>query len=244
MPSEIRPFVAAINQLLSKVERSVATQRRFVADAAHELRSPLTALSLQAERLAGAEMSAEARTRPATLRKGIDRNRVLLSQLSTLARVQEPGYHQTAPVSIQQVFRQVLEDLMPLAEAKAIDLGVVNEQDYAVMATRAELHILVKNLVDNAIHHTPPGGRVDLSVQKVHNTTVLDVVDTGPGIPEPERERVLEPFYRILGQDEQGSGLGLPIVKTIAVRLNATAQLSFADDRAQTGLRVRVIFFN
>ena len=244
VPSEIRPFVAAINQMFSKVELSVAAQRRFVADAAHELRSPLTALSLQAERLAGAEMSTDAHTRLATLRKGIDRNRLLISQLLTLARVQEPGHHQSAPVSVQQIFRQVLEDLMPLAEAKAIDVGVLSEQDYTVMATQTELHTLVKNLVDNAIRHTPAGGRVDLSIQKAQDLTVIGVADTGPGIPEPERDRVFEPFYRILGPDEQGSGLGLSIVKTIALRLHATIQLSFTDDRTQTGLHVRVMFLN
>ena len=114
-------------------------------------------------------MSTVARTRLATLRKGIDLNRVLLSQLLTLARVQKPDHHQSAAVFIQQVFRQVLQDLMPQAKATAIDLGVFNEYDYAVMATQAELHIFVKNLADNAIHHTPPSGRVDLSVQEVHS---------------------------------------------------------------------------
>jgi two-component system OmpR family sensor kinase len=242
VPSEILPFVTAINQLLSRVEQSIAAQRRFVADAAHELRSPLTALSLQAERLACADMSPEARGRLATLRKGIHRNRTLLNQLLTLAKVQEPAREDLAPVSIQQVFRHVLEDLMPLAEAKAIDLGVVTQQDAKVMATEADLHTLVKNLVDNAIRHTPQGGRIDLSVQRLNEFTVLEVTDTGPGIPEHERDRVFEAFYRILGHDELGSGLGLSIVKTIATRINATVQLRFADEGAQTGLLVRVIF--
>ena len=162
VPSEIRPFVIAINQLLSRVGQSVAAQRRFVADAAHELRSPLTALSLQAERLADAEMSPEAQARLATLRQGILRNRCLLEQLLTLARIQEPSPEKSVPVSVQKVYRQVLEDLMPLAEVKNIDLGVVGGQDASVMATEVELYTLVKNLVDNAIRHTPHGGRVDL----------------------------------------------------------------------------------
>lgn len=242
IPSEIRPFVTAINQMLSKVERTLSAQRRFVADAAHELRSPLTALSLQAERLADADMSTEATARLATLRKGIDRNRSLLNQLLTLARVQEAAPQNAAPVSIHSVYREVLEDLLPLAETKAIDLGVVSEQDYSVMATQAELHTLVKNLVDNAIRYTPPGGRVDLSIHKTGSATVLEITDTGPGIPEPERLRVFEAFYRSLGQDAQGSGLGLSIVKSIADKLSATLQLSYGDEAAQTGLRVWVTF--
>ena len=242
VPTEIRPFVVAINQLLLRVDKSVAAQRRFVADAAHELRSPLTALSLQAERLAETELPAEATRRLATLRKGIERNRSLLNQLLTLARVQEPAQQSAGPVSIQSVFREVLEDLMPLAEAKSIDLGVVSPHDYSVMATPAELQTLVKNLVDNAIRHTPCGGRVDLSVDAVGSATVLEVTDTGSGIAESERQRVFEAFYRGLGQDDQGSGLGLSIVKTIADRLGATIQLSFTDEAQQTGLRVRVSF--
>ena len=242
VPTEIRPFVVAINQLLLRVDKSVAAQRRFVADAAHELRSPLTALSLQAERLAETELPAEATRRLATLRKGIERNRSLLNQLLTLARVQEPAQQSAGPVSIQSVYREVLEDLMPLAEAKSIDLGVVSPHDYSVMATPAELQTLVKNLVDNAIRHTPCGGRVDLSVDAVGSATVLEVTDTGSGIAESERQRVFEAFYRGLGQDDQGSGLGLSIVKTIADRLGAKVQLSFTDEAQQTGLRVRVSF--
>ena len=242
MPTEIRPFVVAINQLLSRVGQSVATQRRFIADAAHELRSPLTALSLQAERLADAEMSSEAKARLATLRQGILRNRSLLEQLLTLARVQEPSNEKSLPVSVKKVFHQVLEDLMPLAEVKNIDLGVLSECDANVMATEVELYTMVKNLVENAIRHTPDSGRVDLLVQQLGDTTILKVTDTGPGIPEHERARVFEAFYRILGQDELGSGLGLSIVKTIATRINATVQLSYADEAAKLGLQVQVIF--
>ena len=242
MPSEIRPFVVAINQLLWRVGQSVAAQRRFVADAAHELRSPLTALSLQAERLADAEMSPEAQTRLAALRRGILRNRSLLEQLLTLARVQEPSPEKCLPVSVQKIFRQVLEDLMPLAEVKNIDLGVVNGQDANVTTTEVELYTLVKNLVDNAIRHTPHGGRVDLSVQRLDTTTILEITDTGPGIPEHERSRVFEAFYRTLGHDELGSGLGLSIVKAISTRINATVQLSFTDEVARSGLQVQVIF--
>ncbi len=165
LPSEIRPFVVAINRLLSLVAHSVAVQRRFVADAAHELRSPLTALSLQAERLGAAEMSDQARQQLMALGNAIQRTRVLIEQLLTMARIQETSREIPGPVSVQSVFRQVLEDLLPLAEAKHIDVGVVSEGDIRIMVREADLKTVIKNLVENAIRYTPEGGQVDLSVQ-------------------------------------------------------------------------------
>ncbi|NMM11231.1 MAG: two-component sensor histidine kinase [Polaromonas sp.] len=240
-PSEIRPFVVAINRLLSRVAQSVLTQRRFVAAAAHELRSPLTALSLQAERLEAADMSAEARDRLATLRKGIHRNRALLDQLLTLARVQESSPEPSEAVSVRYVLRQVLEDLMPLAEAKHIDLGLVTESDAKVLVTEVDLITLVKNLVANAIRYTPNNGRIDLSIQTTQSCVTLQVADTGPGIPHEERDRVFDAFYRVLGHDNVGSGLGLSIVKTIATRIGARVTLDYSDEGKKSGLCVRVV---
>jgi two-component system OmpR family sensor kinase len=241
LPSEIRPFVVAINRLLGRVGQSVAMQRRFVADAAHELRSPLTALSLQAERLEAADMSADARARLASLRQGIQRNRGLLDQLLSFARVQESSHGPAETVSVQQVFRHVLEDLMPLAEAKNIDLGVISELDATIEATAVDLATLLKNLVDNAIRYTPDHGRIDLCVQTSEHSVTLQVTDTGPGIAQEERDRVFDAFYRVLGNDEVGSGLGLSIVKTIATRIGATVSLAYANEQARSGLRVSVV---
>lgn len=242
LPSEIRPFVVAINRLLSRVARSVAMQRRFVADAAHELRSPLTALSLQAVRLEAVDMSSQARERLASLRNSIQRTRGLLDQLLTLARVQEASHGQSETVSVQHVIRQMLEDLMPLAEAKNIDVGVVGEGDADVMAHEADLKMLVKNLVDNAIRYTPAGGRVDLSVRTGENNVILQIDDTGPGIPEEERDRVFDSFYRVLGNDEVGSGLGLTIVQTIADRIGTDISLGYSNENTKSGLCVKVTF--
>ena len=242
LPAEIRPFVGAINRLLGRVEQSMDAQRRFVADAAHELRSPLTALSLQAERLADTEMSANAHERLNTLRQGIERGRTLLDQLLALARAQASAITPNTTVSVQQVYRRVLEDLMPLAEAKGIDIGVVSDLDAQVLANEVDLITLVKNLVDNAIRYTPAGGRVDLSVLDTNGVTTLVVEDSGPGIPEAERERVFDPFYRVLGSDEIGSGLGLSIVQTISARVGAKVSLGFANDQSRSGLRVTVTF--
>jgi two-component system OmpR family sensor kinase len=237
LPSEIAPFVVAINRLLARVEASVAWQRRFVADAAHELRSPLTALSLQAERLAASELPDTARQRLDALRRGLARTRSLLHQLLTLARLQQRNEADTAHLRVQEVFRNVLEDLMPLAEAKDIDIGVSSVDDIHIRAPQADLTIMVKNLVDNAIRYTPPGGRVDLSTGLANARPWIRIEDSGPGIAPEERARVFDPFYRVLGSDEDGSGLGLSIVGTIAARMGAKVELA---DAAPRGLVVTV----
>lgn len=241
LPIEVRPFAIAINRLLARVGQSMASQRRFVADAAHELRSPLTALSLQAERLAEAEMSSQARERLMLLRQGIERGRGLLDQLLALAKAQSAPDSPTSPVSVQGIYRRVLEDLMPLAEARRIDIGVEGNQDARVWVREVDMIALTRNLVDNAIRYTPEGGRVDLSVGVAPNHAVLCVRDTGPGIPAAERERVFDAFYRTPGSGQMGSGLGLSIVKTIADRTGAEIRLDFSDQATQTGLSVTVL---
>lgn len=144
-------------------------------------------------------------------------------------------------MSVHAVFRRVLEDLIPLAEAKALDIGVEDGQDAnacAVYADAIELASLVKNLVDNAIRYTPRGGRVDLSTHASASHVFLTIADTGPGIAPHERERVFEPFYRVPGNEQIGSGLGLSIVKTIADRIGADITLAYADEAHRSGLRV------
>ncbi|MGH8821477.1 MAG: sensor histidine kinase, partial [Rhodoferax sp.] len=173
---------------------------------------------------------------------GIRRARSLLDQLLTLARVQDASHEDIQAVPLQQVFRQVLEDLMPLAQAKNIDVGVVGHQEARVMAPHSDLQTLVKNLVDNAIRYTPRDGQINLSAESDEHGVILQVVDTGPGIAPEERERVFDAFYRVLGQDEAGSGLGLSIVRNIADRLGAKINLAHANESARTGLRVTVTF--
>ncbi|MEP7311265.1 MAG: ATP-binding protein [Pseudomonadota bacterium] len=242
VPAEIRPFVAAINRLLVRVENSLETQRRFVADAAHELRSPLTALSLHAERLASAEMSHDAAERLATLRQGIERGKALVTQLLALARAETATAAPSSVVSVQRVYRHALEGLLALAEAKGIDIGIASEQDIEVFANEADLGTLVRNLVENAIRYTPTGGRVDLTVSTSGDGVTLVVEDNGPGIPESEREHVFERFYRSKGNDEVGSGLGLSIVKAISRRMGAQVSLGALGNSRQSGLRVTVVF--
>jgi two-component system OmpR family sensor kinase len=242
LPAEVRPFVVAINRLLARVEQSIVAQRRFVADAAHELRSPLTALSLQTDRLAEADMSELARERLMTLRRGIMRGRNLLDQLLTLSKAQTALERPEAAVSVQHIFRHVLEELMPLAEAKHIDIGIDGIEDVQVWCDKSDLVAIVRNLVDNAIRYTPDGGRVDLSIAQVEKSAILRIRDSGPGISVEDRERVFDPFYRTLGSDQVGSGLGLSIVKAISLRIGAAVELGFSDEVQHSGLCVFVRF--
>ncbi|MBU4280866.1 MAG: ATP-binding protein [Hydrogenophaga sp.] len=239
LPTEIRPFVNAINRLLARVAEAMDSQRRFVADAAHELRSPLTALSLQAERLAATELSNEAQERLQVLRQGIERGSNLLEQLLTLARAQAVSHEPGQPVSVQHVYRRVLEALMPLAQARNVDLGMIDGPDAQIHVPELALFTLVRNVVDNAIRYTPEGGLVDLQLHTNVREVVLVIEDNGPGIPVDERERVIDPFYRVLGNEQPGSGLGLSIVATLAQRLGGRLELFDATNYPH-GLKVRL----
>ncbi|KEZ75863.1 sensor histidine kinase [Salinisphaera hydrothermalis] len=239
LPEEIRPFVAAINRLLGRVADAMTMQQRFIAAAAHELRSPLTALSLQAERLGGAAMSDDARTRVRTLRQGIDRNRLMLDQLLSYARAQSMPAMPTSVVSVHDLFRRVLAELMPLVEDKQIDIGVSGD-DIHVRAAEVELTTVLRNLIANAVHYTSPAGVIDLRAVQTTRGVAITVEDNGPGLDPAERERVFEPFYRGLGTEVVGSGLGLSIVRTLVEQMNGHVELADAALFA-CGLRVTVI---
>ncbi len=239
-PNEIRGFIRAINRLLQRTDAAMQQQQRFIADAAHELRSPMTALSLQAERLAGNTLPEPAAGQLATLLQGIRRNRNLLEQLLSLSRAQAPeAQRPQTRISSQTLFRSVIEDLHPLAEAKQQDLGVASPTDPIFHANEADLYTLVKTLTDNAIRYTPAGSRIDLSASETPGHIILRIEDNGPGIPPAERSRVFDPFYRILGSGEQGTGLGLSIARTIAERHGGRIELADSP-RFPSGLLVSV----
>ncbi|UTG74351.1 two-component sensor histidine kinase [Neisseria subflava] len=230
IPSEIQGFVVAINNLLQRTDENVRQQQRFIADAAHELRSPMTALSLQAERLNNMQLSAEAREQSTLLQQSIQRNRHLLEQLLSLARAQAPETQRPKTlISLQNQFRRVLQELMPLALAKGQDIGVAVENDCQIHADDTEIYTLIKTFADNAIRYTPKGGRIDLGFDETAEYLNIWVEDDGPGIPPSERQRVIDPFYRILGTEQQGTGLGLSIANTIVKRHQG--RLKLADSR-------------
>ncbi|HEZ7558348.1 TPA: two-component sensor histidine kinase, partial [Neisseria meningitidis] len=217
IPSEIRGFVTAINLLLKRADEDIRHRQRFVADAAHELRTPMTALSLQAERLNNMPLPPEAARQSAVLQQSIRRNKHLLEQLLALARSQSDETPLTKTTfGLQSRFRQVLQELMPLALEKRQDIGVAVGGDVEVSADETEIYTLIKTFADNAVRYTPPEGRIDLGFTDEGKYLAVWVEDNGNGIPESERARVLDPFYRILGTEQQGTGLGLSIADTLA----------------------------
>ena len=230
VPSEIQGFVTAINQLLQRTGENIRRQQRFIADAAHELRSPLTALSLQAERLTKLPQSDEAREQTGLILQSIQRNRHLLEQLLTHARAQgSETQRNLTDISLQAQFRRVLQELMPLALNKQQDIGVAVENDLRIRADDTEIYTLIKTFTDNAIRYTPAGGRIDIGFSETPTTLAIWVEDDGPGIPAAERSRVTDAFYRILGTEQQGTGLGLSIADAIAKRYGG--KLILADSR-------------
>lgn len=233
---EIQPFVFAINRLLKRVEESISLQRQFVANAAHELRSPLTAISLQAENLEQQITAEQAMMRLRELRAGIERERKLLEQLLSLSKVQMSDVPETYPVSVVKVFKEVMVELLPQAKHKKIDLGVLSSQDCLVMFNEFDLFTVIKNLVDNAIRYTQVGGKVDLACLIHGNCVVITVSDNGPGITQHEHSNIFRPFYRILGSNQIGSGLGLAIVKATLEKYGASYEVDYADKKEKSGL--------
>jgi two-component system OmpR family sensor kinase len=244
VPAEIRPFTTSINALLQRVQHSMDTQKRFVADAAHELRSPLTALSLQADNIRKTALPAAAQERMHDMQRGLQRMRSLLEQLLVMARSQDRIVQAVTSTPMEQVFKQVLEDLMPTAEARQIDIEVDSEADAVFTGQLFDALMVIKNLIDNAIRYTPAGGQVILRARQQEGALLIVVEDSGPGIADNEMERVFDPFYRILGSGESGSGLGLAIVKAIAERNHAQIVLCnrYAEDGRLLGLNASVRF--
>ena len=244
MPDEIAPLSDALNQLLSRLSHAIDTQRAFVADAAHALRTPLAALQLQAQLVERAE-SPEARQQAlGNLRQGLERLTHLVAQLLTLAR-QEPGAVTLPrePVDLRALAADVVAEMTQAALDRDIDLGL----DAATGADPANvrgdvdaLRILLTNLIDNALAYIPAGSRVDVQVRPGADRRGVELVvaDNGPGIALAERERVFDRFYRLPDAPTGGSGLGLAIVAEIAQSHGARVEL----EDAGPGLRVRVVF--
>jgi two-component system OmpR family sensor kinase len=240
MPEELRPFIESINRLLRRAAMMLDQQRRFVADAAHELRSPITALSVQAENLDHAELPRESRARLAALQTGIRRTAHLLEQLLALAKYESSGAPETQVAAFDQVARGVIADLLPSAQCRAVDLGFDRIESVAVQADPTALTVLIRNLVDNALRHTPDGGRVDIHLYAEGTSAVLHVEDTGPGLSETDLARVFEPFYRGRRNEGEGTGLGLSIVNRIVKSLSGSVVLENIPAPKGPGLRVVV----
>ncbi|NNG22506.1 ATP-binding protein [Telluria aromaticivorans] len=227
LPDEVRPLVQELNLLFGRVQTAFDAQQNFVADAAHELRTPLAALRLQAQSLDRAESPEARKVAVSRLTAGIDRATRLVEQLLVLAR-QEASAATGAvcrQVDLADLARRTVADLAGVAAAKGVDVGVQQADPASVEGQPDALQILLRNLVDNAIKYTPGGGTADISVRNEPNKIVVTVEDSGPGIPLDERERVFDRFYRVAGSEAAGSGLGLAIIKAIAERHGASLVL-------------------
>jgi two-component system OmpR family sensor kinase len=241
-PSELHPFIASINGLLQRMQRMIDQQRRFVADAAHELRSPITALSLQAENLNPVDLPEAAQDRLATLKQGIHRTKHLLEQLLALARYETwPGGSREMPlIGMDQAAKEVVADLLPLALDRGIDLGFQLVEPLNVRSEPVMLAAMIRNLVDNALRFAPQGGRIDLGVYQQDGAAMLQIEDSGPGIAPADVDRIFEPFFRGQRPGEEGTGLGLSIVKRVVDGLGGSITLENIADIGQSGLRVTV----
>lgn len=245
LPLEIEPLVGELNRLLARLNEAFAAQRDFVADAAHELRSPLTSLRLQLQLLDRAPdepARVDARDR---LGAAVERAIHLAEQLLTLARIdpQEPGL-ELQLLDIEPIAAQSIADCHALALARHVELSLQGGPALRVRGDGDAVRILVRNLVDNAVRYTPHGGSVQVTCHEARDGgVVLEVLDSGPGIPAADRERAFDRFYRLNTAQESGTGLGLAIVKAIARRHGASVTLdSGVPGSALSGLKVQVHF--
>jgi len=236
VPLEALPLVQAVNRLMRRLALALEQQRRLVSDAAHELRTPVAALIVQADNVQHVDLSTEAKARMTSLRQGLTRMSALIDQLLNFARVQGAAPSMTQRLALNALVRSAIEETLPLAQAKGVDLGCVRTDEVSIQGDPLHAYALVRNAIDNAVRYTPGGGAVDVSVSSDGGVACLVVEDTGPGIAEADVERVFEPFVRVLGSHESGSGLGLAIARTAAQALGGEIRLGKREDR-RSGLR-------
>lgn len=239
MPPELLPLVAALNALLARISRMVILERQFTADAAHELRTPIAGIRAQAQVALGAGSNAPERDHALQLTlAGCDRATRLVEQLLTLARLEASGTSHTPPVDLTGVARCVAGTLAPGALARKQELELVAADSCPVAADEALLGVLVRNLVDNALRYSPDGAKVLLAVRNDHGAVEFTVQDSGPGMTPEQMQRLGERFYRVLGNEQPGSGLGWSIVRRLVDVFGA--QVAVTRSEALGGLSVTV----
>lgn len=241
LPNEILPLVHDMNALLLRVRDTLAGQQRFIADAAHELRSPLTALKLQVQLLSRARDEKARLLAEERLAAGTERVIRLAEQLLQLARQEaiESPAHDLEQIDLNHFIRQAIEDAFSYGASKNIQIQADLQACPGIKAQPNAIAVLARNLLDNAIRYTPAGGSVMVTTQQRDQQVLLSISDSGPGIPESEYLRVFDRFYRISGSQQSGSGLGLSIVKAIADRFGASIRLSRS---SLGGLAVTIAF--
>lgn len=241
VPREVSPLVQALNALFGRLRASFEQERRFTADAAHELRTPLAAVKTQAQVALAASSEDERRRALSKVVVGVDRATHLVEQLLLLARLDPqadlPG---PVPVALHDLAASCIGEQAQVAADKDVTLALESGDEAVVLGNPTLLSVLLRNLIDNAIRYAPAASEVEVSIKRNHAGATLRVTDNGLGIPEDERDRVFDRFYRVVGAVERGSGLGLSIVKRIADLHHATIHLS--QGSGGRGLAVEVSF--
>lgn len=239
VPAEVKPLVRSLNLFMGKVSLMVDVLKRFTSDAAHELRTPITALKLQMQVLEESRSKSERESAIQNLKFGINRSEQLVSQLLSLARLEPDNQSmQLQSLNMLELVKESFQELLPLAQEKSIDIGLIKADNCEIDGTQQEIKMLINNILDNAIRYTPNSGKIDVSLINQADHVVLEIKDSGPGISENDLERVFERFYRGENQHISGSGLGLAIVKDIATRHGAVIKLS----NNNPGLSFKVFF--
>lgn len=230
-PSEMVPMLDALNGLLKRIGTLLESERRFTADAAHELRTPIAAIRMQAQVALGEADDAQRKHALQGTLEGCDRATRLVEQLLTLSRLEAAALPAMAAVDLSALARQVVAGLAPKAVGKKQTLALQADEPCLMSGNETLLGVLVRNLVDNAVRYSPPSARIQVAVERQHGQVVLSVEDSGPGLGEGERQRLGERFFRVMGNLESGSGLGWSIVRRIAavhqmdVQVGASAEL-------------------
>lgn len=242
VPQEIRPLVVAFNSLLARLRHAFTSQRRLVQDAAHELRTPITALALQLENVRCDLPPGACQDSFAQLEQGVRRAQRLVEQLMKLSHQQSATAEPRALVQVHEQVRQSIGALLPLADQRAIDLGLLAaptpEQSPTLLCAAADFRSALDNLVENALRYTPEGGVVDVRIAAAGGRWCVEVADTGPGIPPHLLQRVFDRFYRVEGSPAGGSGLGLAIAQEAAQRCGLRVVLANRAERS--GLVARI----
>jgi two-component system OmpR family sensor kinase len=242
VPHELKPMVVSFNSLLTRLRDAFATQRRFVQDAAHELRTPITAVALQLENVRADMPAGACQQSFGQLEAGVGRAQRLIDQLLKLSRQEAPVVETVGTVDLHAQLHESMNALIALADQRNIDLGLVAAPEGAPAPTwrcsPGDLRSVIDNLIENALRYTPEGGVVDVRLVSDGKRPAIEVIDTGPGIPPDLLARVFDRFFRVPGGNARGSGLGLSIAQAAAQRCGMRILLRNREDRS--GLVARI----
>lgn len=242
VPEEIRPLIKELNSLLSRLDKALKKQKRFLADAAHELRTPITALDLQIQNARYATSEEERTLVIQKLKRGINRASAVINQLLAISRMESDFLeNEVMSIDIEELISRVLLDYSMIAAEQNITITFQPQRGATLLQGNAKsLEVMLSSLLDNAIKYSPSKANIWIYTLRNTNGVTISIIDQGPGIPTEERKKVFERFYRYKGESVQGSGLGLSIVKDIADFHDAT--ISLEDGFDGKGLKVSVFF--